>query len=248
MKVQEKIPHTSGQVPKHLVTNLEFKVQLHKRKTKFLRARVDTCADVKLIPLSVYQKLFKDTDCTQIESSNLQLGTYTNKRVKIIGSCHLYTIYPDTRCLEKVRFYIAGNKGSVLISCTTSLQLGLIKPKEKIDHLPPEGKRKVIYSRADKIKKKKQDESCLEVHMLVQEDKMESSAVKIQERCSQRKQSNNNGTHSNKQENKNKKSQVAAKIVYMWPVKNMENKAMQLSKPLVVPKEYRRLCKDNACQ
>ena len=34
----------------------------------------------------------------------------------------------------------------------------------------------------------------------------------------------------------------------MQPVKNTENKAMQLSKPLVVPKEYRRLCKDNACQ
>ena len=35
MKVQENKPHTSVQVPKHLVNNLEFKVQLHKRKTKF---------------------------------------------------------------------------------------------------------------------------------------------------------------------------------------------------------------------
>ena len=136
MKVQEKKPHTSVQIPKYLVTNLEFKVQPHKRKTKFLRARVDTCAEVNLMPLSIYHKLFKDTDCTQIEPSNLQLGTYTNKRVKIIGSCHLYIIHPDTRCLEKVRFYIAGNEGSVLISCTTSLELDLIKPKEKLDHLP----------------------------------------------------------------------------------------------------------------
>ena len=207
MKVQEKKPHTSVPVPKHLVTNLEFKEQLHKRKAKFLGARVDTCADVKLISLGIYQKLFKDTDCTQIEPCNLQQGTYTNKRVKIIGLCHLYIMHLDTRCLEKVRFYIAGNEGSVLISCTTSLKLGLIKPKEKLDHLPPEGKRKVIYSSTDKIKKKKQDKSCLEVHMLVQEDKMESSAVKIQERCSQRKQYNNNGTHSKKHENKNKKSQ-----------------------------------------
>ena len=173
MKVQEKKPHTSVTVPKHLVTNLEFKVQLHKRKTKVLRARFDTCADVDLMPLSIYQKLFKDTDCTQIELSNLQLGTYTNKRVKIIGSCYLYIVHPDTRCLEKVKFYIAGNEGSVLISCTTNLELGLIKPKEKLDHLPPEGKRKVIYSSADRIKKKKQDKPCLEVHMLVQEDKME---------------------------------------------------------------------------
>ena len=60
----------------------------------------------------------------------------------------------DRRCLEKVRFYIAGNEGSVLISCTTSLKLGLIKPK-KIGPSTPRGKEKVIYSTADKIKKKK---------------------------------------------------------------------------------------------
>ena len=135
MKVQEKKPHTSVPVLKQLVTNLEFKVQLHKRKTKFLRARVDTCADVNLMPLSIYQKLFKDTDCTQIEPRNLQLETYTNVRVKIIGSCYLYIMHLDTRCLEKVRFHVAGNKGSVLISCTTSPELGLIKPEEKSDHL-----------------------------------------------------------------------------------------------------------------
>ena len=88
----------------------------------------------------------------------------------------------------------------------------------------------------------------MEVHILVQEDKMESSAVKIQERGSQRKQSNSGGTHSNKQENENKKCQAEAKSVCMQPVKNTENKAMWLFKPLVVPKEYRRLCKDNACQ
>ena len=93
--------------------------------------------------------------------------------------------------------------------------------------------------------------------MLVQEDKMESKAVKIQERCSQRKQSNNNGTHSKKHENKNKKSQADEKSVCMQPKKpkynmqpvyNNNTDIMWLSKPIVVPKEYRRLCKDNACQ
>ena len=71
------------------------------RKTKFLRARVDTCADVNLMPVSIYKKLFKDEDSTQIAPSNLQLATYTNKKVKIIGSCKLYIIHPDTRCLEE---------------------------------------------------------------------------------------------------------------------------------------------------
>ena len=140
MKVQDKKAHTSAPVPKHLVTYLEFKVKPHKRKTKFLRARVDTCADVNLMPVSIYKKLFKDEDCTQIAPSKLQLATYTKKRVKIIGSCNLYIMHPDTRHLEETRFYVAGNEGKILILCETSLALSLIKPHEKLDHLPPKRK------------------------------------------------------------------------------------------------------------
>ena len=101
MKVHDKKAHTSVPVPKHLVTSLEFKVKPQKRKTQFLQARVDTCADVNLMPVSIYKKLFKDEDCTQIAPSNLQLVSYTNKKVKIIGSYNLYIIHPDTRGLEK---------------------------------------------------------------------------------------------------------------------------------------------------
>ena len=102
MKLQGKQANTNIPVPKHLFTNMEFKVKPHKRKTKFLQARVDTCADVNLLPVIIYKKLFKDEDCTQITPSNLQLGTYTNKKVKVIGSCNLHIIHPDTRCLEEI--------------------------------------------------------------------------------------------------------------------------------------------------
>ena len=34
--------------------------------------------------VSMYKYLFKDPDCAKIAPSNLQLGTYTNKKVKII--------------------------------------------------------------------------------------------------------------------------------------------------------------------
>ena len=61
--------------------------------------------------------------------------------------------------------FVASNEGSILISCTTSLALGLIKPHEKMVHPPPEGNRNVIYSSDDKIKKK--DESQLNAHQLV---------------------------------------------------------------------------------
>ena len=65
---------------KHLFTNLEFKVKLHKNKTKFLQARIDTCTDVNIMPVSIYKYLFKDPDCANIAPSDLQLGKYTNKR------------------------------------------------------------------------------------------------------------------------------------------------------------------------
>ena len=66
MKVQDKKDNTSVPVPQHLVTNLEFKVRSYKRKIKFLRARVETCADVNLMPVRICKKLFKDEDCTTL--------------------------------------------------------------------------------------------------------------------------------------------------------------------------------------
>ena len=51
---------------------------------------------------------------------------------------------------KKLHFFVASNKGSILISCATSLALGLIKPHDRLDHLPPEDN--VISSSADKLK------------------------------------------------------------------------------------------------
>ena len=69
-------------IQKHLFTNLEFKVKSHKNKTKFLQARTDTCADVNIVPVSIYRYFFQDPDCAKIAQSDLQLGTCTNKKVR----------------------------------------------------------------------------------------------------------------------------------------------------------------------
>ena len=95
MKVQAKQSDKKYPAPKDLFTNLKFKVKLHKNKT-----RTDTCTDVNIMPVSMYKYLFKDPDCAKIVPSDLQLGTYTNKKVKIIGSCNLYIcdrLHRDTR-------------------------------------------------------------------------------------------------------------------------------------------------------
>ena len=50
-------------------------------------------------------------------------------------------------------FYFAMNDGSVLLSCKTTLLLGLIQPNSRLDYLPPRGS--LITSSADHPKKTK---------------------------------------------------------------------------------------------
>ena len=71
MKLQAKQGDTSVPIPQHLFTNLAVKVKWHKNKTKFLCARLDACADVNIMPCSVYQLLFKDPDCTKLALGDL---------------------------------------------------------------------------------------------------------------------------------------------------------------------------------
>ena len=142
------------------------------------------------MPVSIYKKLFKDEDCTQIAPSKLQLATYTNKKVKIIGSCNLYIIHPDTRCLEETQFYVARNEGSTLISCATSLALSLIKPHKKLVHLPQK-EIKVLYT-AVLIKWKKMSAnwkysklSWKQVHKKLQMDVPKENNLKMKTRTGQ---------------------------------------------------------------
>ena len=66
----------------------------------------------------------------------------------------------------------ASNEGSILILCTTSPALGLIKPHDRSDHLPPEGN---VVSSSAELK----DESQLKVPMLVRKPKLKSSKEKL---------------------------------------------------------------------
>ena len=65
----------------------------------------------------------------------------------------MFVVHPDTKLLHEVTFQVTSHEGSVIVSCATSLELGLIHPHRKLDELPEEGS--LIYSRADMPKKKK---------------------------------------------------------------------------------------------
>ena len=89
------------------------------------------------MPASVYKLVFKDPVLKKLDLSTLQVGTYTTDTVKIVGSCIFIQSIQDTKKLLEMTFYISQNDGSVLLSCTTTLVLGLIQPYTKLDNLPP---------------------------------------------------------------------------------------------------------------
>ena len=107
LQVKIKCNHTKEQrVPRttHLITNLACRIQLHHHRNLYLRARLDTCADVNLMPASVYQLVFSDTNMQKLVPSKLQVGTYMTYTVKIAGYCRLYLIHPDTKRLLETTF------------------------------------------------------------------------------------------------------------------------------------------------
>ena len=92
----------------------------------------------------------------------LQIGTYTNDTVKIVGTCKLYLVHPDTKKLTETIFYVATNDGSVLLSCKSTLPLDLIKPRSKLDYLSPRAS--LITSTQDHPKKTKQASVPVKIH------------------------------------------------------------------------------------
>ena len=90
----------------------------------------------------------------KLTPSNLEVGTYTTDSVKIVGSCKFHLVHPDTKKLLETTFYVAMNEGSVLLSCKTTLLLGLIQPRSRLDYLPPRAS--LITSSADHPKKTKE--------------------------------------------------------------------------------------------
>ena len=89
------------------------------------------------MPASVYKLVFQDPSLEKLIPKKLQIGTYTNDTVKIVGTCKLYLVHPDTKKLIETIFYVATNDGSVLLSCKSMLALDLIQPRSRLDYLPP---------------------------------------------------------------------------------------------------------------
>ena len=98
------------------MTNLAYHLQLHHKRNQYLCTRLDTCADVNLMPMAVYCLMFKDPGLRKLTPSNMEIETYTNDIVRIIGMCHFYLVHPESKQLMKVMFIVAKENG-----CSTFL-------------------------------------------------------------------------------------------------------------------------------
>ena len=106
------------------------------------------------MPISVYWLIYKDTDCQKLAPSNKsKVKTYSTEKIQIVGSSDLFVLHPETKCLQEVTFQVTSHEGSVIVSCATSLELGLIQPHRNLDVVPDSGN--VIYSKADALMKQK---------------------------------------------------------------------------------------------
>ena len=80
------------------------------------------------MPVAMYCLMFKDPGLRRLTSSNMEIETYTNDIVKIIGICNFYLVHPESKQLIKVLLFVAKENGSILLSCRTTMELGLIRP------------------------------------------------------------------------------------------------------------------------
>ena len=92
--------------PSHLITNLAYRLKPHHTRNQYLRARLDTCMDVNIMPASVYKLVFNNPELKKLASSTLENGTYTTDTLKIVGSCVFYLVHPDTKKLHEVTFLL----------------------------------------------------------------------------------------------------------------------------------------------
>ena len=135
------------------MANLAYHLWEHHNRNQYLWARLDTCADMNLMPMAVYCLMFNDPGLKKLIPSNMEIETYTTEVSQIIGMCYFYLVHPDSKHLMKVMFFIVKENGSILLSCRTTMELGLIKPHVHLHYLPP--KARLLTSTCDQPSKTK---------------------------------------------------------------------------------------------
>ena len=72
VKIESTQANSKIPIHHHLITNLAYRLKPHHKRNQYLRARLDTCGDVNIMPASVYKLVFKDPDCKSLYPANLK--------------------------------------------------------------------------------------------------------------------------------------------------------------------------------
>ena len=107
---------TTGYTQKCLYANIPYRLQPYLKHNKYLCVQLDTCADVNLMPESVYKSVFNDPHTSKLAKNDTDLTVYTRYSVHLTGKCTFFMLSKGTKQPVKVDFYIAKDDGSVLLS------------------------------------------------------------------------------------------------------------------------------------
>ena len=74
LKIQYAQAKSKLPIISYLITNLAYKLKPHHKRNQYLRAFLDTCADVNIMPASVYKLVFQDPDLKKLAPSKLEIA------------------------------------------------------------------------------------------------------------------------------------------------------------------------------
>ena len=100
LQIQAKYTKDNTQEEQTTTFGYQYRIQnkAWQKRTKFSRTKINTCSNINLMPISVYKLLYKNQDCTKVEpSTKASVKTYTTEKIKIVGSCKMFVVHPDTK-------------------------------------------------------------------------------------------------------------------------------------------------------
>ena len=125
---------TTGYTQKCLYANIPYRLQPYHEHNKYLHVQLDTCANVNLMPESVYKLVFNDPQTSKLVKNDIDLTVYTRHSADLIDKCTFYMLSKGTKQPVRVDFYIAKEEGSVLLSWETVFQLQLLNVKPRLEY------------------------------------------------------------------------------------------------------------------
>ena len=125
---------TTSYTQKCLYANIPCQLKPYDKHNKYLHVQQDTCANVNLMPESVYKLIFNDPQTAKLANNNIDLTVYTRHSVDLIGKYTFYMLSKGTKQPIKVESYIAKEEGSVLLSQETVFQLQLLCVKPRLEY------------------------------------------------------------------------------------------------------------------